>query len=104
MNVGVAVLALLTSIREYGVDVALLARNFCVQASQRKRRLAVVKFRMRAQRQPAFAGMAVLTRNLQGPMRISVGGRDASRFFASSRTQEQKQAQEPAYISGFEFP
>jgi hypothetical protein len=103
MNVGVAVLALLTSIGEYGVDVTLFARNLGVQASQRKPGFAVIKLRTRTQRQPSFAGMAVLTRDLQGPMRISVGGRDAGSFLANGHTQEHEQ-QEPAYITGFEFP
>jgi len=104
MNVGVAVLALRTSIGEYGVDVTLLARNLSVQASQRKRRFAMIKLRMPTQRQPSFAGMAVRTRNLQRPMRISVGRRNAGSFLANGRTQEQEEAHEPAYRTGFEFP
>lgn len=47
VDIGVAVLALLACVREDGVNVAFLARNFCVQSAQRKRRLAVIKFGLR---------------------------------------------------------
>ena len=88
MDVSVAILALLASIRENRIDVALLTRNLCVQTPQRKCRLAMIKFGLRTQRQPSFAGMAVFTRYLQRPMGISVGGRDAGVFLASSRAQQ----------------
>jgi hypothetical protein len=104
VNIGVAVLALLAGVGEDRIDVALLARNFCVQSAQRERRLAVIKFRLRTQRQPSVAGMAVLTRNLQRPMGISVGGRHAGLFLASGRVHQQQEAQEPVYIPGFESP
>ena len=75
-----------------------------MKAAQRKRRLAVIKFGLRTQRQPSFADMAVLTRNLQRPMRISVGRRHAGVFLTGSRAQQQEQGQEPVYIPGFESP
>ena len=104
MNVGVAVLALLARVGEDRVDVAFLAGDLGVQASQRKRRVAVIKFGLRTQWQPSFAGMAVLTRDLQGPMRVPVGRRHAGVFLASSHTQQQEEGQEPVYIPGFESP
>jgi hypothetical protein len=95
VNVGVAVLALLAGISEDRVNVALLARDLRMKTTQGKCRLAVIKFRLRAQGQPTFTGMAVLTRNFQRPMRISVRGSDAGVFLAGSRTQQQEEGQEP---------
>ena len=103
MNVGMTVLALLTCIGKNGIDMAFLTRNRCVQATQGKPRLGVIKFRLGAQWQPSFAGMAVLTRNLQRTMRISVRRCDAGIFLASSRAQEHEHEQEPDYIPGIEF-
>ena len=95
MNIGMKDLELLTSIGKDRIDMALLARNLRMQAAQRKCRLAMIKLRLRAQRQPTFAGMAALTRNLQGPVRISVRLCDAGVFLASRRAQQQEEAQEP---------
>jgi hypothetical protein len=102
MNVGVAVLALLAGICENRIDVALLTRNFRVETTQRKCRFTMVKFWLGTQWQPSLAGMAVLTRNLQRPMGISVGWRNTGIFFASGHTQEQEQGQESDYIPGIE--
>lgn len=104
MNIGVAVLALFPGIGEDRVEVALLARNLRMQATQGKCRLAVIKLGPCTQRQPSLAGMAVLTRNLQRPMRISVGRRHAGVFLACGRAQQEQEAQEPVYIPGFESP
>jgi hypothetical protein len=104
MNVGVAILALLAGIRENRIDVALLTGNFGMEATQRKCCFAMIKLRPRTQRKPAFAGMAVLTRNLQRPMRISVRRRDAGIFLANGGAQEQEQEQEPDYTPGFKSP
>lgn len=103
MNVGMTVLALLTCIGENGIDMAFLTRNRCVKATQGKPRLGVIKFRLGTQWQPSVAGMAVLTRNLQGPMRISVRRCDAGIFLASSRAKEREHQHEPDYIPGIEF-
>ena len=102
MNVGMAVLTLLAGVGENRVDVTLLTGNFRMEATQRKSCFAMIKLRPRSQREPAFAGMAVLTGDLQRPMRISVCGRDAGFFLASGRAQKQEQGQEPDYIPGIE--
>ena len=102
MNVRVAVLALLAGICENRIDVALLTWDLRMQTTQRKSRLAVIKFRLRTQRQPTFAGMAVLTCNFQRPVRVSVRRCNAGIFFASGYGQEQEQGQEPYYIPGIE--
>lgn len=90
MNVGVAILALFACVGEDRVDVALLARNFGMQSAQGKCRFSVIKFRLRTQGQPSFAGVAVLARNLERPVGISVARRHAGTFLASRRAEQQE--------------
>jgi hypothetical protein len=74
VNVGVAVLALLTDVGKGQVDVAILAGHFGVQPTQGKPGFAMIKFRRTADGRPARRGVAVLAGDLQVAMRTVRGG------------------------------
>lgn len=63
VNVGVAILAALPHIREYGLDVALSASHRLMHAAKRIASLIVIELRNRPNRFPALGRVAVLTRD-----------------------------------------
>lgn len=65
MNVGVTILASLSDVAEYHLDVTLDAGHRLVHAAQRIARLIVIEFRNRANRSPPGCGVAVLTRQVE---------------------------------------
>lgn len=73
VNIGVAVLASLTDIVEYRLDVTLRARHRFVHASEWVSRLIVIEFRNGADGSPSIGGVAVLARYVQISVR-TVGG------------------------------
>ena len=99
MNVRVTVLASLSDVAEYHLDVTLDAGDRLVHAAQRISRLIVIEFRNRANRFPPRCGVAVLTRQVEisvwtvrtcGILRLRTSGR-------SGKCQEQHGDQiEPA--------
>lgn len=70
MQVGVAVLALLSDVSEQGIDVALLAGHLGMHASQGIGGLVVIKLRVLADRHPCRRGVAVLARSFQRSVRV----------------------------------
>lgn len=89
VNVGVAILATLADIREDRLHVALSARNRDMHTAQRVTRLAVIKFRNRANRPPRICGVAILARGVQ----VSVGAMRTTgslRFCAANRAERQQ--------------
>ena len=73
MNIGMAVLASLTDIAEYRLDVTLRARHRFVHAQEWVSRLIVIEFRNGADGSPSIGGVAVLARYVQISVR-TVGG------------------------------
>lgn len=71
VNVRVTVLASLSDAAEYHLDVTLDAAYRLVHAAQRISRLVVIEFRDRADRLPPRRGVAVLTRQVQIPVRAA---------------------------------
>jgi len=90
VNVGVAVLAPLSNIREHRLHVALDARHRPVHAQQRIFRLVVVKFRNSADRLPSARRVAVLTRHVQIAVR-TVRTRRGLRRRASRKSGKRQQ-------------
>src|ERR1700731_4389885 len=60
VNIGVGILTILASVREYRLYVALCAFNFLVHAAQRILCFVVIEFRDGADGTPASGGVAVL--------------------------------------------
>jgi hypothetical protein len=79
VDVSMTVLTLLTGVRENWVNVTLLASDFRVHSAQRKWSLRMIELRLRPQREPPLAGVAVSTRNLYVSVRTFVGVRHAGR-------------------------
>ena len=79
VDVSMTVLTLLTGVREYRINVTLLACNFRMHSAQRKWSLHMIELRLRPQRKPPLAGMAVSTCNLYVSVRAFVGVRHAGR-------------------------
>ena len=73
MQIGVTILAIAAYLREHRIEVALLAGNTRVQASQWIASLVVIKLRFTADRLPGRGRMALLARNLHRPMWTGVG-------------------------------
>lgn len=69
MNVRVTVLASLSDVAEYHLDVTLDAGYRLVHAAQRIARLIVIEFRDRTDGPPSGRGVAVLTGNIQTSVR-----------------------------------
>ena len=68
VNVGMAVGAFLTDVRENWLQVALCAHYALVHAAQRIARLRVIKLGDIADRFPSSLGMTILTGNIQRPV------------------------------------
>jgi hypothetical protein len=71
VHIGVAVLAILSRVRENWLDVALRALHFFVHAAQRILRLVVVEFRNRADGAPGGGVVAVFAGDRQSTVRTS---------------------------------
>lgn len=71
VNVGVAVLAILTDVGKDWFAVALDALHFLVHAAKRILGLAVIELRHRADRAPTSRVVTVLARNRKRPVRTS---------------------------------
>ena len=69
VDIGMAVLAALSHIRENRLGVTLRASHRVVHAPKRVARLVVIEFRSRADRLPRARCVAVLTRDAQISMR-----------------------------------
>lgn len=69
VNVGMTVLAALSHIGKYRLGMALDARHRLMHAAQRITSLIVIELRNRANRLPPVRGMAVLTGDVQIPVR-----------------------------------
>jgi hypothetical protein len=69
----VTVGAVLADVGEDWLEMALDAFYFFVHPAQGIARFVVIEFRDRAYRAPSRSGMAVLTRNGKGTMRIASG-------------------------------
>lgn len=69
VNVGVAVGALLSHVREHWFGVALCAGDSLVHAAQRKARLVVIELRQAADGFPSAQRVAVLARHIQRAVR-----------------------------------
>jgi hypothetical protein len=69
VNIRMAVLAALSYICEYWLDVALGAIDRLVQAAERVSCLIVIEFRDRTNRPPSLRGMTVLTGNAETAVR-----------------------------------
>src|SRR5215472_1697113 len=80
VDVGVAILAVLSDIGEHWPDVTFGARNRCVHVPKRVLRLIMIEFRNSANRLPGFRCVAILAGDLQ----ISVGTVRASRDLCQS--------------------
>ena len=73
MNIGVAVGAFVTDLRKHGIRVALCARNALVHAAEREVGSTVIELRQITYRLPCAERVAVLTGDLQRPVRTSSG-------------------------------
>lgn len=71
MHVGVAVLAILSDVRENWLDVALRALHLLVHAPQGISCLVVVKLRHRADGAPGCGCVTIFTRDCEGAVRAS---------------------------------
>jgi len=70
VNVGVAVRAFGTHVREHQLGVALNALNFFMHPAQRIAGFVVVKFRDAADGFPTGGGMAIFARDVQRAVRV----------------------------------
>ena len=68
VDIGVAVLALVVRLGEDQVGMAIRAADFRMHPAQRKTCLAVIKLGNRSNRCPSLGRVAILARNIQGPM------------------------------------
>ena len=71
VNIGVAVLAILSRIGEYGLDVALHALHLFVHTTKGILCIVVTKLQNGPDGFPACSGVAVFARNSKDPMRTS---------------------------------
>jgi len=74
VQVGVTVGAVVAHIGEHGLDVALRAGDFLVQAAERVAGGVVIEFRDSADGAPARVRVAIFTRDGEGAMRTPSGG------------------------------
>lgn len=73
VNIGMAIRAVLTHIREDRLEVTFGAVNFFVHAAQRVSRAVVVEFRNGANRRPTGAGVAIFAGNRKRTVRTPAG-------------------------------
>lgn len=71
VNIGMAVLTILSCVGEHGLDVALRASHFFVHATEGILGLVVVELRNGADGPPARSRVAVLARNRERPVRTA---------------------------------
>lgn len=71
VNIGVAIGAVFSDVREDGLGVTARTGNFFVHAAQRVPRGVMTKFRNRPNRSPTRVGVAVFAGNIQGTVRTS---------------------------------
>ncbi len=98
VDIGMAIGALVTYIREYGFDVALGTGDSLMQPTQRVPGLIVVKFRRVSDRLPSLEGMAILTGDIEGAVRttgVGVGLRLPCRKRGEGKKQAPDQHAEP---------
>lgn len=97
VNVGVAILAIVTNIGKYRVDVAFLAADVGMHAAKWKRSFAVIEFRLASNRPPRRNRVAFLARNLQwamGTLRLGGSMRLLLRQYNGSELRQQKREKE----------
>lgn len=70
MDIGVAVCTVCTYLFEYKAGVATYARNLLVHPAKGIAGLIMVEFRIRADWRPTRVGMAILTGDRDGAMRV----------------------------------
>ena len=68
VDIGVAVLALVVRLGEDQVGMAIRAADFRMHPAQRKTCFGVIKLRNGSNRLPSLGRVAILARNIQGPM------------------------------------
>jgi len=91
VNVGVAILATLSDVGEDHLHVTLRARDRSVHAAQGISCLIVIELRDGADRLPGCRGVAVLTGNVQIPVRAMRAARDLRLHAADKRSEGQAQ-------------
>jgi len=90
VNVGVAIGTTGPRVGKYRLDMAFGACHRSVHPAQRKLCAAVIEFRDRSNRLPAYRGMAVLAGDIQRPVRTATAG-GGSRLGGSQSTQGKQQ-------------
>jgi hypothetical protein len=99
VNISMAVLALLTDVREDHFDVALGAGDGRVHAAQRIARLVMIELGNGADRPPAIRGVTVLARDSQTAVR-TVARSGALRTRSAQESREHKYQNENYFESG----